>query len=110
MATNKIQDGDSLDTVLTADVAPGGVVVLGDLVGICEVGGKTGETRSISYTGVFRLPKATGAGSGFPQGTLLYWDPAAGKLTETAGSLKLAGKAWKTEADASTTADVRLLG
>lgn len=110
MALNKIQDGRSLDTVLAADTASGAVVELADLVGVAQAGGKAGDLVSIAFVGVHALPKATGVGSGISQGTKVYWDTVAGKITATAGALKVAGYVWETALDADALVHVRLLG
>lgn len=107
---NLIQDGHSIDVVLAAIAAPGDVVQVGDLVGVAVTSGIIGDTINVKYTGVYALPKATTGGSGIAQGTLVYWDNSAKLITATAGSLKVAGKVWKTALDADATIAVRLLG
>lgn len=110
MALNFIEKGDSLDIVLGASAPSGGVVVLGDLVGVYSSGGVAGNNVSVQFTGVYALPKATIGGSGIAVGTKVYWDTVGLVITSTAGALKIAGYVWATAADADATVAVRLLG
>ncbi len=87
---NFIQEGDVLDITLSADVASGGVVVAGDLVGVAVTDGKNGETIAVSFDGVYELPKATGAIS---VGAKLYWVVADGNISTTASGNKFLGYA-----------------
>ena len=107
---NKIQDGRVIDVAFAALTLPGQVVLVGDVVGIAVSGGPTGTIGAVAFDGVYALPKATIGGSGIAQGTKVYWDNAAGKITATAGSLKVAGYVWATAQDADATVAVRLLG
>jgi predicted RecA/RadA family phage recombinase len=110
MALNKVEKGDSLDTVLTAITASGAVVELGDFVGVALAGGQIGDNVAVAYVGVFDLPKATTVGSGIAQGTKVYWDSVNHVITATAGALKVAGIVWYAALDADTTVSVRLQG
>ena len=50
-----ISDGNQTvyktDYVLTADATAGLIIPVGDMVGVCEVGGATGDTVALSLTG-----------------------------------------------------------
>lgn len=79
---NFIESGKHFETVCTVDVAPGELVIAGDLIGVAVNGGKAGEEFSCDRTGVFGQPKAPGA---IAQGEKLYWD-ADGKLVTKTGA------------------------
>lgn len=110
MAKNFIEKGDSFDVILSAVQAPGSVGVFGDLVGVYETGGVIGDNVAVQLTGVWQLPKLTTTGQGAVAGTKVYWDPTAGSVTITAGSLKKIGNLHAATLDADTVCNVRLLG
>ena len=68
------QRGECVNYVPTTDTTAGDVVVQGDLVGIAKLDIKANTLGAIALTGVFAIPKATGAGEAIPAGTKLYWD------------------------------------
>jgi len=92
----------------TADVAPGDVIVQGDLVGIAVRDIKANLLGALLVEGIFDMPKAVGAGSGIAAGTKVYWDLTNLIVTATAGTNKYVGKAITASADDDTTARVRL--
>ena len=105
-----VQAGDAIDYLPEADVAPGDVVVQGDLIGIAKVGIPTGALGALAVVGVFDVAKASGAAVTFLAGDQVYWDDAA-KLavtTDGAGANKLLGKAVAAAADEDATVRVRL--
>lgn len=109
MAQNRVQNGHSVDVVLAADQAPGAPFVFGDIIGITEAGGKTGELVSVTFNGVWKLTKAAGAGTGVAAGKRVYYDTVTKKFTGTTGANTiLAGQCWKTALDADTEIQVRL--
>jgi predicted RecA/RadA family phage recombinase len=105
-----VQEGGAIDYTPGADVLVGAVVVQADLIGITQAPIKAGQLGSLAVTGVFDFPKAVGAGSAIPAGTLTYWDAAAQNATKNAaaGANKLIGKAVKSTVDADTIVRVRL--
>ncbi len=103
-----VQEGGSIDYTPGADVLVGAVVVQADLIGITQAPIKAGQLGSLAVTGVFDFPKASGAGSAIPIGTLTYWDATNSNATKTATGNKLIGKAVKTNVDADTVVRVRL--
>lgn len=105
-----VQEGGSIDYTPGADVLVGAVVVQADLIGVTQAPIKAGQLGSLAVTGVFDFPKAVGAGSAIPAGTLTYWDAAAQNATKNAaaGANKLIGKAVKSTVDADTVVRVRL--
>ena len=78
------QRGDAVDHIPQADVAAGDVVVQGDLAGIARLDIKAGGRGALALTGVFAVPKATGAGSAIAAGTKLHWDAAGAVATASA--------------------------
>lgn len=112
MAQNSIQDGDILTyTVPSATtIASGAGVLIGGLFGVCLNGGTTGEKVDICLTGVFELPKNTGASpsTAITLGGPVYWDNTAKKVTGVATDNTLIGRGWAAAANGDTTALVRL--
>ena len=110
MAVQYVQDGKSIDYTPTADVAPGDVVVQGELVGVAKRPIPANTLGALSVVGVFDFPKATGASTAIAVGSKVYWN-ATTKLASTAdggGANKLIGKTTKAAADADATVTVRL--
>jgi len=108
MPAKFIQDGSAIDYTPGADTPAGTVVVQADLVGVTRVDLKTNQLGSLAVTGVYEFPKALGAGSAIPIGTLTYWDAAGQVATKTATANKLIGKCVKTTVDADTVVRVRV--
>ena len=105
-----MQAGDAIDYTPASDVAPGEVIVQGDLVAIAKQEIKAGTLGALAVTGVFDVAKASGAAVTFSAGEAAYWDDAA-KLavtTDGAGTNKLLGKATAAAADEDATVRVRL--
>lgn len=105
-----VHDGTMVDYTPGADTPAGAVVVQTDLLGVAPVPIKAGQLGGLSVVGVFDFPKAMGAGSGAPAGTLIYWDAAALAATKNAaaGANKLLGKSVKTTVDADGFIRVRM--
>ena len=105
-----VHEGRYVDCTPGADVALGAVVVQGDLVGIAPRAIAANQLGSLCVTGVFDLPKATGAGTAIPLGVKVYWDEAeqVAKTDDEAGANKYLGKTVKAAADADETVCVRL--
>lgn len=104
---NFVQKGDVIEHTLTEEVSAGDPVVIGDLVGVAVNDGESGDVISVNLTGVYELPKTTGADTGFSQGATLYLT-AGGNLTETSTDNTEAGKAFADAADGDATALVKL--
>jgi predicted RecA/RadA family phage recombinase len=109
---NKLQDGKSINVVLSANVGSGELYPFGDRVGVTTTAAVAGTSLAIQVQGVYEVPKVTGANSGFPIGTALYYDATAHKVTETSnsGANKLAGHAWRLAGDNDATCALRLIG
>lgn len=110
MATNRIENGASLDVTLAADTAPGSVVVIGaDLAGVAEAGGEDGQLASVTFHGVYALPKASGGGTGLAQGIKAYYDKTTGKVVGAASATTVGlGHVFRVAKDADDTVEVRL--
>lgn len=105
-----VQAGEEIDHTPASDIAPGDVVVQGDLIGIAKQEIKAGTSGALAVTGVFDVTKASGAAVTFSTGAQVYWDDAA-KLavtTDGAGANKLFGKATAAADDADEVVHVRL--
>lgn len=59
MASNKVQDGDTLTVTATADVESGELVAVGKLVGVADAKALTGEKFQLHVKGVFEVPKTS---------------------------------------------------
>ena len=106
---NAYQDGRVLDVTLAADVASGGVIAQGRLLGIAVTAGKTGDKVAAHVEGVFRLPKLNTAV--IAAGAPVHWDVSASQIIVAAtatGDLENFGYAVETVGNPSTTVLVRL--
>jgi predicted RecA/RadA family phage recombinase len=107
MPTTYVQKGNSIDYTPVANVAPGDVVVQGDLVGVAvrPIGANT--LGSLAVAGVFDFPKAAGA---ITAGARLFWNDTT-KVATTAdagGANKFLGKAVLAAASGHETVRARL--
>lgn len=99
MSKNFIQEGNVLNyTPSGADVASGDVIIMGAIAGVAKTDIADGKTGAVHITGVYSLPKASGA---IGQGVKLYWSAANSNVTTTASGNTLIGVA----AAAALTAD-----
>ena len=107
--TSYISDGRYVPFTPTADVAAGSVIVQGELVGVAIQDLPANRPGDLCVDGYVRFPKATGGGSGFAAGTVLYWDAGAQKATSNAngGANKYLGKNPLAAADADASVGVR---
>jgi predicted RecA/RadA family phage recombinase len=103
-----VHDGDAVDYTPGADVAVGDVAVQGELVGVAKRPIPANTQGSLAVTGVFDLPKATGASTAITAGANVYWNAAAKQATTTSSGNKLIGKTVKAAGDADATVRVRL--
>jgi predicted RecA/RadA family phage recombinase len=109
MATAQfIHDGNTLDYTPSANVSAGDVVVQGDLVGIAKLDIAAGALGALAVTGVFDVPKASGAGTAIAAGAKVYWNATNKQATTTATGNKYLGKSVRAAADADATVRVRL--
>lgn len=113
-AANYRGKGETIDHTPGSAVAAGEVVVQNDLVGVAANAIAANELGALIVEGVFDLPKATGAGTDFAAGTVLYWDASAGddgQATDTQDSndyLPRLGVVTVAPATTDTTVQVKL--
>ncbi len=106
---NAFQDGRVIDVTLAADVASGGVVTKGRLIGVAVMAGVTGAIVPVHVEGVFRLPKLNTAV--IAQGAPVTWDIDPGRVIVAAaaiGDVENFGYAVEAVANPSTEVLVRL--
>lgn len=84
---NYVQHGDNLSlTAPTGGVVSGLPYLIGAIFGVALTSDAEGAAFQLRRTGVVSFPKTTS--QVWAEGDALYFDPATGKLTKTAGSLK----------------------
>lgn len=84
---NYIQPSDTLDlTAPAGGLVSGQAHMFGGIFGVAATDAAEGSKVAVKVDGVFRLPKATGAG--LQEGQPAYWDAAEKKVTaeEAAGA------------------------
>lgn len=89
-----------------AAVAVGGVVPLGNMIGIATVEIAAGATENLDTEGVYELPADNTVA--FAQGEQLYWNAGNGVLTNVAAGNTAAGKAFAAKVLAGATAWIKL--
>lgn len=105
---NFIEKGETLTyKVESAAVKSGDLVMAGEVAGIAVTDGAEGETIALNVTGVYELPKGSGA---ITQGQKVYAHTDNGETTivTTATDNKFCGYAWDTAAAGSATVLVKL--
>ena len=102
-------EGNAIDYTPSSAVAAGDVVVQTDLIGVAKQPIAANTPGSLSVSGVFDFPKATGADTGLAAGVKAYWDATdkQAKADDESGANKLLGKTIQAAADADAT--VRIL-
>ena len=110
MGARFVQEGSTIDYTPAADVAVGAVVVQSELVGIASHAIPANRLGALAVSGIFDLPKATGAGTAIGAGVNVYWDvaEAVAKTDAEAGANKHIGKTTRAAADADETVRVRV--
>jgi predicted RecA/RadA family phage recombinase len=103
-----IHDGNSIDYTPGSNVAAGDVVPQGDLVGIAKRDIVANALGALAVTGVFDVPKATGASTAIAVGAKVHWNSTTKQATTTASGNKYLGKTVKAAVDADATVRVRL--
>lgn len=101
------QKGEKIDYTNSGStkVASGQIVVLGTKVGVAGGDIEVGATGTLVMSGVFKMPKATGAISA---GAVVYWDATNSVVTTTSTSNTECGYATKAAASADTEAYISL--
>ena len=82
MAKTYIQPGHTLTIPSPGAIAPGDVVVVGEIIGVAAGAAALGEPADVHVVGVWSLPKV--AGDDMSVGEAIFWDSAAGLATVTA--------------------------
>lgn len=88
-------------------VVSGAGVLVGSLFGVAATTAAEGHPVELATTGVYELPKATGA---VTLGAPLFWDTTPGRLTTVAADGVLVGAATEAADSGAATARVRLNG
>ncbi len=101
-----VQNGDNIDVTVTDAVEYMDVVPLEDRVGVAMQDIPAGGTGTVTLTGAYSLPAATGAA--IKVGQKVYWDSTNSLITGTATNNTYAGHAITAKASAGTAVTVRL--
>ena len=78
-----VQKGDNIDFTAAADIAYMDVVTLTDRIGVALENIANGATGTVTLTGVFEFPAATGPGKG--KVTYTYADKGGGPFLRRSG-------------------------
>lgn len=108
MATNYIQEGDTLPLTAPYDCASGQGALFGSLFGVALANVSSGVSAAFAIEGVFQLPKTSA--QAWTVGAKIYWDNTNKECTTTATSNTLIGCAAEAAANPSATGIVRLNG
>ena len=107
---NFIQDGNNIPLTPARDVLSGEGELVGSLFGVAVNDVASGESGVFKTTGVFELPKTTGASTAYTQGAKVYWKSDTFKCSASASGNTEIGVAIAPADDAATTVLVRLNG
>ncbi len=103
-----VQKGDNIDYTAGADIAYMDVVALTDRIGVALENIANGATGTVTLTGVFDFPAATGSGKGLTVGQKVYWDTTNSVITPTATDNIFAGYAVAAKTTTAEVARVRI--
>ena len=101
-----VQNGDNIDVTVTDAVEYMDVGPLEDRVGVAMQDIPASGTGTVTLTGAYSLPAATGAA--IKVGQKVYWDSTNSVITGTATNNTFAGYAITAKASAGTAVTVRL--
>ena len=107
---NFVQRGDVVSLIAPYVLLAGAGALVGAIFGVAQNNVANGAEGQFALTGVFDLPRTTGAGTDWTQGTKIYWDNAAKTVTKTAAGNTLIGVALTAAAVGDATGRVRLNG
>ena len=108
------QDGDVIQHTAGSSIATGQVVRIGSLLGVALVAIASGATGSVKLTGVFAVPKVSGAV--IAKGETLIWDSSANAFDDNAATPAsgdvggAAAVAWEAAGNGVTTLLVKFTG
>lgn len=118
MSKNFNQRGAVMQLTAAAAIASGQVVKIGNMLGVAQSALAIGETGSINLTGVYTVPKVSGAVIG--KGETLTWDVSANSgagafddnaATPATGDVTgAAAVAWEAAGNGATTMQVLFTG
>ncbi len=94
-----VSDGLAIDYTPATDIAPGSVVVQGELVGVASRPIPANTTGGLAVDGVFDFPKAKGAGTAMSVGAILYWNATTQQATTSSSGNKGIGKVVRAATD-----------
>jgi predicted RecA/RadA family phage recombinase len=104
---NFLQKGEIVTVPAPADVSSGDFVTVGGFAGVAQMDAASGDDVAIVRTGIFTLPKATGAA--WAKGDPLYWAAGTSKFTTVASGNLPAGVAAEAAESADTEGAVALV-
>ena len=107
---NYIQQGDTCTVTAPYDVKSGEGFLVGSLFAVAVTDAKSGTTVEGKTTGVYDLPRTTGASTDYVAGTKLYWDDTAKRVTKTTTNNTLIGAALLPALVGDATTRIRLNG
>ncbi len=107
---NYTQKGDTLTLTAPYAVSSGAGALIGSIFGVAATDIANGAKGEFDLVGCFDLPRATGAGTDWTEGTKLYWDNAAKVITKTSAGNTLIGAATAAAAVGDPKGNVRLNG
>ncbi|CAI0983786.1 Uncharacterized conserved protein [Serratia liquefaciens] len=106
MATNFVQNGNTIALTATANIASGAAVIVGDLVAVAITDIASGRTGDGFVSGVFQLPKL--AADVIPAGKKVFIKDGVVQLASA--DAVAAGYAWEAAAKDVTVIAVKLNG
>ncbi len=117
MATNYVQEGNTIQYTAGADISSGDVVVIGSngdaVIGIALEDIANGSTGSVGIEGVYSVAKVSAAV--IAQGEYVIWDTSASAFDDNAatpatGDVSDGAIAWEAAGNGVTTIKVKLTG
>jgi len=107
---NFVQKGNTVTLAAPYAVTSGQGLKVGNLFGVASADALINAPVETQLVGVVDLPKKTGAGESYTQGSPVYWDDSTKNCTTTVGSNKLIGAATVAVTTSGTIVRVRLNG
>jgi len=117
MATNYVQEGNTIQYTAGADISSGDVVVIGSngdaIIGVALVDIANGSTGSVAIEGVFTVAKVSAAV--IAQGEYVVWDASASAFDDNAatpasGDVVDGAIAWEAAGNGVTSIAIKLTG
>lgn len=106
---NYVQPGNTVTLIAPYAVLSGEGALVGSLFGVATGDVANAVEGEFALDGVFKLAKATGAGTAIAQGAKAYWDNAAKKVTGVASGNTHIGYGIVASIDGDVVATVKLL-